>query len=114
MAPRSAGDLASLDTRGAYAHAAGRPVHLGVDDLKVGVEAARGAAVRERDPVAEPRPLAADVADRSHGIAPEGDRGRMPPRRRPGQKSKEIRLSAPARTSPHTPPCRTPGDPTSS
>src|SRR5215831_8303931 len=66
----SAGNLPGLDAGRAHAQPLARSVHLGVHDLDVGVEATRGAAVRERDPVAETRPLAADVADSSHGIAP--------------------------------------------
>src|SRR5580704_13136041 len=62
----SAGDLARLDARGAHLQAARRTVHLGPHGLDVWVEAARGAAVRVRDPVTETRPLAADVADGSH------------------------------------------------
>src|SRR5205807_7371434 len=64
--PALAGDLARLDARGAHVQAARGPVHLGPDGLDVGVEAARGAAVRVRDPVTETRPLAANVADGSH------------------------------------------------
>src|SRR5216117_3033530 len=63
-----AGDLAGLDAGRAHAQPLGRSVDGGAHDLDVGVEAARGAAVRVGDPVAEARPLAADVADRSHGI----------------------------------------------
>src|SRR6476659_1715393 len=66
----SAGELAGLDAGRAHAQPLGRPVDGGPDDLDVGVPAARGAAVRVGDPVAEARPLAADVADSSHGIAP--------------------------------------------
>src|SRR4029077_3763845 len=66
----SAGELSGLDAGRAHAQPLGRPVDGGPDDLDVGVPAARGAAVRVGDPVAEARPLAADVADSSHGIAP--------------------------------------------
>src|SRR5439155_7987530 len=68
--PASAGDLPGLDAGRAHVQPLGRSVDLGVHDLDVGVPAARGAAVRVGDPVAEARPLAADVADSSHGIAP--------------------------------------------
>src|SRR5215471_9974618 len=69
----SAVDLARLDARGAHVQVPGRPVDLHAPTLNVRVPAARGAAVRERHVVAEARPLAADVADGSHGIAPLGD-----------------------------------------
>src|SRR5215813_498340 len=66
----SAGELPGFDAGRAHAQPLGRPVDGGPDDLDVGVPAARGAAMRVGDPVAEARPLAADVADSSHGIAP--------------------------------------------
>src|SRR3954447_23179210 len=76
-APFSAGragsalDLAGLEARGAdvetlRGHA--RVAHQRLDALDVGVPAALGAAVRERDAVTEARSLAADVAVGSHGV----------------------------------------------
>ena len=62
-----AGDLACLDAGRADVQALGRAAHDDAPALDVRVPAARGAAVRERDVVAEARPLAADVADGSHG-----------------------------------------------
>ncbi len=67
-----AGDLVGLDARGAHVEPPGRSADDGAHALNVRVPAARGAAVRVRDVVAEARPLAADVADGSHGIAPLG------------------------------------------
>ena len=61
-----AGDLAGLDARGAHVHALGRAADRGAAALDVRVPAAAGTAVRERDVVAEDRPLAAYVADGSH------------------------------------------------
>src|SRR5262245_7863960 len=66
----SAGDLARLDAGRAYVQPLGRPVDRRVHDLDVGVPATRGAAARVGEPLAEARPLAAHVADSSHGIAP--------------------------------------------
>ena len=51
----------------------GDPLTFARTTLNVRVPAARGAAVRVRHVIAEARPLAADVADGSHGIAPLGD-----------------------------------------
>ena len=65
--PRLAGDPACLDAGGAHVQALGRAIHHGAPVLDIRVPAAAGAAVRERDVVAEARPLAADVADGSHG-----------------------------------------------
>jgi len=65
--PSLAGDPACLDAGGADVQALGRAAHGGADTLDVRVPAAAGAAVRVRDVVAEARPLAADVADGSHG-----------------------------------------------
>ena len=82
----SAGDLARLDARGAHVQAARRAVHLGPHGLDVGVEAARSAVMRVRDPVTESRPLAADVADGSHAERSlMRSRKETPPGRRPGQ-----------------------------
>src|SRR6201996_1821979 len=65
---RLAGDLAGLDAGRAHVQALRRaPADLGPDGLDVRVPAAAGAAVRVRDVVAEARPLAAYVADGSHG-----------------------------------------------
>jgi len=63
-----AGDLARLDARGAHVQPPRRAVHLGAYALNVRVPAARRAAVRVRHVHAEARPLAADVADGSHGM----------------------------------------------
>ena len=60
------GDLAGLDARGAHVHALGRTADRDAAALDVRVPAAAGTAVRERDVVAEDRPLAAYVADGSH------------------------------------------------
>ena len=69
---RSAGfladDLAGLEARRAHVHALGRATNHGADGLDVRVPAAAGAAMRVRDVVAEARPLAAYVADGSHGL----------------------------------------------
>ena len=62
-----ADDLAGLDARGADAEALRRPGNDRANGLDVRVPAAAGAAVRVRDVVAEARPLAAYVADGSHG-----------------------------------------------
>src|ERR1700742_1352608 len=62
-----ANDLAGLDARRAHVDALVRAADNGADGLDVRVPAAAGAAVRVRDVVAEPRPLAAYVADGSHG-----------------------------------------------
>src|ERR1700760_3618296 len=65
---RLAGDVAGLDAGRAHVQALRRaPADLGPDGLDVRVPAAAGAAVRVRDVVAEARPLAAYVADGSHG-----------------------------------------------
>ena len=61
------GNPARLDAGGAHVHALGRAAHDHAPALDVRVPAAGGAAVRERDVVAEARPLAAEVADGSHG-----------------------------------------------
>jgi thiamine-monophosphate kinase len=61
-----AGDLAGLDARGAHVNALGRAADRDAAALDVRVPAATGTAVRERDVVAEDRPLAAYVADGSH------------------------------------------------
>ena len=66
-----AGNPARLDAGGAHVHALGRAAHDHAPALDVRVPAAGGAAVRERDVVAEARPLAADVADGSHGSLQE-------------------------------------------
>src|SRR3984957_13959384 len=60
-------DLAGLEARGADAEALRRTGNDRANGLDVGVPAAAGAAVRVRDVVAEARPLAAYVADGSHG-----------------------------------------------
>src|SRR5215471_21232667 len=60
------GDLARFDAGGAHVHALGRAADRDAAALDVGVPAAAGTAVRERDVVAEDRPLAAYVADGSH------------------------------------------------
>jgi len=65
--PGLAGDPAGLDAGGAHVQALGRTAYDDAPALDVRVPAAGGAAVRERDVVAEARPLAADVADGSHG-----------------------------------------------
>src|SRR5207342_2986809 len=62
-----AGDLACLDAGGAHVDPLGRAADHGTDPLDVRVPAAAGAAVRVRDVVAEARPLAAYIADGSHG-----------------------------------------------
>jgi thiamine-monophosphate kinase len=62
------GELARLDAGGAHVHPAGRAAHDDPPALDVGVEAARSAAVGERDVFAEARPLTAHVADGSHGL----------------------------------------------
>ena len=69
LRPRSrlAGDLACLDAGGAHVDALGRAADRNAAALDVRVPAAAGTAVRERDVVAEDRPLAAYVADGSHG-----------------------------------------------
>src|SRR5215467_8150312 len=72
LRPELAGDLACLDAGRAHVEPLGRLPDLGADALNVGVPAARGAAVRVRHVVAEARPLAAHIADGSHGIAPFG------------------------------------------
>lgn len=61
------GDLSGLDAGRTHIEPLGRAAHDRADPLDVRVPAARGAAVRVRNPVAEPRPLTADVADGSHG-----------------------------------------------
>ncbi len=65
--PHLAGDLACLDAGGAHVDPLGRAAGHGADPLDVRVPAAAGAAVRVRDVIAETRPLAAYVADGSHG-----------------------------------------------
>src|SRR5215813_8537031 len=93
----SAGELSGLDAGRAHMQPLGRPVDGGPDDLDVGVPAARGAAMRVGDPVAEARPLAADVADSSHGIAPlVWLGGWMPPGRTPGASRRRIADSLPS------------------
>src|SRR6185437_11298450 len=72
FASRSAGDLSCLDAGGTDVQPLRGAVDLRAHALNVRVEAARGAAVRERHVVAEARSLAAHVADGSHGIAPLG------------------------------------------
>src|SRR5204862_67357 len=65
----SAADLAGLQAGGADVEALARaPADHRADGLDVGVEPSPGAAVRVRDAHAEARPLAADVADGSHGF----------------------------------------------
>jgi thiamine-monophosphate kinase len=63
-----AGDLACLDAGGAHVDPLRRTADHGADPLDVRVKAAGSAAVRERDVVAEARPLAAYIADGSHGL----------------------------------------------
>jgi len=67
LAPALTGDLACLDAGGADVQALGRAADDDAPALDVRVPAARGAAMGERDVFAEARPLAADVADGSHG-----------------------------------------------
>ncbi len=62
-----AGDLACLDAGGAHVDPLGRAADHGTDPLDIRVPAAAGAAMRVRDVIAEARPLAAYVADGSHG-----------------------------------------------
>jgi hypothetical protein len=62
-----AGDLARLNARGADVQALGRTGNDGPNGLDVRVPTAAGTDVRPRDVVAEARPLAANVADGSHG-----------------------------------------------
>jgi thiamine-monophosphate kinase len=62
-----AADPSRLDAGGTHVHARGRAAHHDAPALDVRVPAAGGAAVGERDVFAEARPLAAEVADRSHG-----------------------------------------------
>src|SRR5689334_1998999 len=61
-----ASDLACLDAGGAHVHVLGGTTDGHAAALDVRVPAAAGTAVRERDVVAEDRPLAAYVADGSH------------------------------------------------
>jgi thiamine-monophosphate kinase len=63
---RSARDLARLDAGRAHVYLLGRAADGDTAALDVRVPAAGGAAVRERDVLAEARPLAAYVADGSH------------------------------------------------
>src|SRR5690606_10654440 len=60
-------DFARLDAGGAHVQPLRRTPHPGTDSLDVRVPAAAGTAVRVRDTVPEPRSLAADVTDGSHG-----------------------------------------------
>ena len=62
-----AGDLARLDAGGADVQALGRTGDDGPNGLDVRVPATTGTDVRVRHVVAEARPLAANVADGSHG-----------------------------------------------
>src|SRR6185437_15979760 len=61
---------ALFDARGAGVEALRGPTDHDVDGLDVRVPATARPAVRERDVVAEARPLAADVAVRSHFDSP--------------------------------------------
>src|ERR1700722_17459181 len=62
-----AGDLARLDAGGAHVQALGRPGDDGPNGLNVRVPTTAGTNMRVRHVVAEARPLAANVADGSHG-----------------------------------------------
>ena len=62
-----AGDLARLDAGGAHVQALGRTGDDGPNGLDVRVPTTAGTDVRVRHVVAEARPLAANVADGSHG-----------------------------------------------
>src|ERR1700756_3906847 len=62
-----AGDLAGLDAGGAHVQALGRAGNDRSNSLDVRVPATASADVRVRHVVAEARPLAANVADGSHG-----------------------------------------------
>jgi thiamine-monophosphate kinase len=94
-------ELARLDAGGAHVHPAGRAAHDDAPALDVRVEAARSAAMGERDVLAEARPLTAHVADGSHGLLQE-EVGTDPPllakTGRIRQPSKPTRSSAAART----------------
>src|SRR3954452_19806363 len=65
--PGLAGDLAGLDAGGAHVEALRGLADHRAHGLDVGVPAPLRAPVRVRDAVTEARPLAADVAVRSHG-----------------------------------------------
>ena len=69
-APALAGDLTGLDAGGTHVQPPRRLADDRAHALNVRVPAARGAAVRVRNVIAEARPLAAHVAHGSHGIAP--------------------------------------------
>ena len=94
-----AGDLASLDTRGAHVHPAATTVDCGPHRLDVRVPPALGLGLRPRHVVAEAWLLATDVTHASHGNTPGviywgnhpnlrvGNRGSVPDRGpvRPGE-----------------------------
>jgi thiamine-monophosphate kinase len=95
-----AGDLAGLDAGGADVDPLRRAADRDAAALDVRVPAAAGTAVRERDVVAEDRPLAAYVADGSHSslhltsVTP----GPCPPLGRIRQPSKPTRRHSCSRT----------------
>ena len=95
-----AGDLACLDAGGADVDPLRRAADRDASALDVRVPAAAGTAVRERDVVAEDRPLAAYVADGSHSslhltrVTP----GPCPPVGRIRQPSKPTRRHCCSRT----------------
>jgi thiamine-monophosphate kinase len=93
-------DLAGLDAGGAHVHALGRAADRDAAALDVRVPAATGTAVRERDVVAEDRPLAAYVADGSHSSLhlTRFRKGRVRRSGRIRQPSKLTRWSRRART----------------
>ena len=102
LRPRAclAGDLACLDAGGADVDPLRRAADRDAAALDVRVPAAAGTAVRERDVVAEDRPLAAYVADGSHSslhltsVTP----GPCPPFGRIRQPSKPTRRHSRSRT----------------
>ena len=102
LRPRAclAGDLACLDAGGADVDPLRRAADRDASALDVRVPAAAGTAVRERDVVAEDRPLAAYVADGSHSslhltrVTP----GPCPPVGRIRQPSKPTRRHCCSRT----------------
>ncbi len=65
--PRLAGHLAGLDAGSAHVESLGGPGHDRANGLNIRVPATAGAYMRMRHVVAEARPLAANVADGSHG-----------------------------------------------
>src|SRR5580692_6677194 len=116
-----AGDLARLDAGGADVQALGRTRDDGPNGLDVRVPTTASTDVRVRHVVAEARPLAANVADGSHGClhkigwlesdgaSPGGDvhanaklrqpakhTGGTPPSRTAGHRSRIPRMSVPA------------------